>query len=288
MRRRAVLNITGSQPQPEITVLFSQLRSGSDDKYCIGYTDISGNEVDFPYTTSRTREKKPVYTPSELGLTPILTDEIQSIKTSIKYLEYPPSVTEMAFDFDSTFTSHSIKAVVFPDNFRKIKSYAFQRSKLNDMSVIPASVIEIGTDRPFENCPVTEFRMDENNSNYCVQDGVIFNKAKTKILHYPCGSPRTSYQVPDSVKTIGLYTFSMVANIKEIIIPQSVTNLERYVFNNTNFERLVVKATAVPITERDTFNGFKGKQIVVPKGCLDAYKTAQYWSSFASIMTEEE
>lgn len=286
MRRRNLL--FKKEQKPEITVLFSQMRSQSPDMYCIGYTDSGGNEVSFPLITSRCSEEKDIYTPSELGLTPVLTDDIQSIRASIKYLEYPPSVTEMPFDFDATFTTLAIKAVVFPENFAKIRNYAFQRTKLNDMGIIPASVTEIGSDRPFEGCPIAEFRMDENNSVYSVQDGVIFNKAKTKILYYPCGSSRTDYQVPDTVKTVGLYTFSMVSNIKEIIIPSSVTAFERYVFSNTNFDRLVMKGTAVPKAESNTFNNFKAQQIIVPRGCLDAYKTAQYWSSYASRMIEED
>lgn len=287
MTRRRLLISENDIPSQE-PIKFSQMRSLSETQYCIGYNDAKGNEVDFPYTPERAVVKKEIYYPSDFNWAPVLVDEITSIKNTIKYLEIPPTVTALPCDFDASHTGKALRAVVFPPTFENIRNYAFQRTGLNDMSIIPASVNVIGNDRPFERCPLTEFRMDENNSVYSVQDGVIFNKAKTKILHYPCGSTRTSYQIPDTVTVIGLYTFSMVSNLKEVIIPLSVRSLERYVFNDTALDRIIVRATTVPTAESYTFAGFKAGQIVVPKGMLDAYKAAPYWSSQASKMVEEE
>lgn len=82
---------------------------------------------------------------------------------------------------------------------------------------------------PFENCiKITEYAVSETNKNLTVQDGVVFNKDKTKLISYPKGSTRTSYTIPDSVITTEWYTFNDCLNLKSIKIPKSVTQLSDF------------------------------------------------------------
>lgn len=49
---------------------------------------------------------------------------------------------------------------------------------------------------------LTEINVDDNNSVYSSQDGVLFNKDKTELLKYPEGNVRREYTVPDGVISI--------------------------------------------------------------------------------------
>ena len=58
----------------------------------------------------------------------------------------------------------------------------------------------------------TAFTVDSANAFLCADDGVLFNKDKTRLIKYPKKKTDASYTVPDSVKTIGRYAFYMIEN----------------------------------------------------------------------------
>ena len=92
---------------------------------------------------------------------------------------------------------------------------------------------------------VKKFVVDENNQTLSSVDGVLFNKEKTILLRYPVLSERKSYTVPDGVKEIATYAFSVVGilnyndNSKRIVW-LSEDNFESWNFfdidlNNTEY-----------------------------------------------------
>ena len=51
----------------------------------------------------------------------------------------------------------------------------------------------------FEN--LEEFEVSDTNSNYTVQDGVLYNKDMTELIAYPCGKKDETFVIPDTVKS---------------------------------------------------------------------------------------
>lgn len=70
----------------------------------------------------------------------------------------------------------------------------------------------------------------KDNANFETQDGVLFNKGKTKLLAYPANKPGSSYKVPDTVKEIGEYAFYNNRNLESI----DLNKVEK--INNNAFE----------------------------------------------------
>ncbi len=96
----------------------------------------------------------------------------------------------------------------------------------------------------------------------------------------------TSVNIPDSVTEIGNYAFSNCDSLTSVNIPDSVTTIGPWAFSYCNsLTSVYCKATTPPALGYSVFvsNG-SGRKIYVPAGSLNAYKSAEYWSEYASAI----
>ena len=101
----------------------------------------------------------------------------------------------------------SLTSIVIPDNVTKISSYAF-----------------------YDCSSLTEISVHESNAYYCSENGILFNKDKTKLICHPAGKTETSYSIPDSVTSIGEATFANCSSLTSIVIPDGVTSIGNSAF----------------------------------------------------------
>lgn len=82
----------------------------------------------------------------------------------------------------------------------------------------------------------------ENNQYYSSDEhGVLFDKAKSKLLQYPVCNAATEYKIPDGVTTICESAFARAKKLTSIIIPDSVITIEAAAFLATwNLEGIVI------------------------------------------------
>lgn len=136
----------------------------------------------------------------------------------------PDSVTNIGSH--AFFACTSIANITIPNSVSGIDSYAFASCASLASLTIPSSVTDIGK-HAFSSCTALErIIVDEDNTNYCSdENGVLFNKDKTKLIKYPIGNARTSYVIPDSVTSIEIYAFANGTSLTSVIIGDSVTNI---------------------------------------------------------------
>ena len=147
--------------------------------------------------------------------------------TSIIIPESVTSIGEAAFN-----NCFSLKNIIIPESVTSIGVHAFYECSSLTSITIPESVTSIG-EHAFDECrSLTSINVSEKNKIYCSVDGVLFNKDKTESIQYPRKKEGTNYKIPNSVTSIGDWTFYKCSSLKNIIIPNSVTSIGDCAFSD--------------------------------------------------------
>ena len=119
---------------------------------------------------------------------------------------------------------------------------------------IPKSVGSI-YEYAFSGCiKLEEINVDKNNSAYCDEDGVLFNKDKTILVRYPAAKPGNSYDIPNGVTGIGMWAFEDCSLLTDITIPNSVTTMETGAFSGCSSLKSIVIPNGVNAIQEDVFS----------------------------------
>ena len=97
----------------------------------------------------------------------------------------------------------------------------------------------------------------------------------------------TSADLGNSVKSIGISAFRQCIKLEQIVIPESVTSIGNYAFLDcTSSKATYIKAKTPPAAGGTSMFGRYdyGLKIYVPRNSVSAYKSAQYWSGYASYI----
>ena len=218
-----------------------------------------------------------------------------SILTSITIGNSVTSIGDQAFYGCSALTSVTIKSNsivstnrnssnslknIFGDQVTKyvigegvtsIGDNAFNNCSSMTSMTIPNSVTSIG-DMAFNGC--------SGLTSVSIPDGVtsIGNDAFRNC------SGLTSIEIPNSVTTIGDYTFRDCSGLTSVTIPNSVTSIGDDAFSGCSSLVFVVVKWETPINiTSEVFTNCTNATLFVPQGCIDAYKTADYWKDFKEI-----
>ncbi|GBU29381.1 leucine-rich repeat [Treponema sp. R8-4-B8] len=229
--------------------------------------------------------------------------------TSLIGITLPNSITSIGSEV--FFSCTSLTSVTLPNNITNVGSYLTFRNctSLNGI-IIPDSVTDIsymtfsgctsltGINIPknvtnidgsaFSNCSkLTAITVDDNNSAYTVQDGVLYSKDMSVLILYP-GGKTGDFKIPESVKTIGTYAFTN-NYLTNITIPNTITTIEVNAFSycssliSVTFERnFGYYGFSSSLSSRiSTFPGDLGERYFLHDGGIGTYtrtKSSSKWT----------
>ena len=93
--------------------------------------------------------------------------------------------------------------------------------------------------------------------------------------------------IPNSITSIKNYAFYGCSSLKSVTIHDKVSNIGQYAFQGCNNLSNVTVMSRNPLSISVSENAFTNrnyKTLHVPYGCKEAYKTANYWKDFGAIV----
>lgn len=160
-----------------------------------------------------------------------------------------------------------------PDSVCKISEYAFDHNSELKSITIPASVFSI-EDRAIYYCKKLEaVNVSENNKHYSSENGVLFNKRKTKMIKYPEGKKGVC-ELPKSTESVdfanGRYNFD------SIVIPERICHLGEYktLVWCDSLKSITIKAEKFTEEVNEIFRNVNADKVTiyVPEACIENYK----------------
>ena len=149
--------------------------------------------------------------------------------TSLTSVTIPDSVTSIGQDAFRECTS--LASVTIPDSVTSIRGGTFWGCASLTSVAIPDSVTSIGFGAFHECTSLSSITVGEGNSAYSSDNGVLFDKDKTKLIYYPTGKTESAYVIPGSVISIEPGPFYRCTSLASVTIPDSVTSIGNYAFN---------------------------------------------------------
>ena len=195
-------------------------------------------------------------------------------------------------DFEYTSTPwrgyhYSIKYIVVSDGVTSIGEYAFNNCEMISIE-IPGSITSIGKDAFIYCNNLASIHVALDNTNYCSEDNILFNKDKTTIIQFPCGI-QGAYTIPNSVTRID--NIACGAGLEALEIPSFVKNIISVDFRLCANLTSVINHAETP----QTINAYAFKSVnlsscalYVPAESVDAYKAADVWKEFGNILAIED
>lgn len=148
---------------------------------------------------------------------------------SLSQVTIPASVKEIgtyAFGYCTRLTTATMQ-----NGVESIGYSAFIGCSSLQTITIPASVTAIGESVLSECSALVAINVNNANTHYRSQDGVLFTAAMDSLLAFPNMSC-TDYQVPASVTVIGASAFNGCDNLKSIILPEGLTTISSGAFQS--------------------------------------------------------
>ena len=206
-----------------------------------------------------------------------------------------------------------LTSITIPNSVTKIGKFAFEKSGLSSI-IIPNSVISIEQDA-FSDSKLQELIIEDGETTLSLSyddyddedEGIgLFYWTNLKTLYIGrnlsySSSKRAGYSpfastsiknviLGEKITSIGSYCFRECRDLTSITIPSSVTSIGDGAFEDCEgLTEIALKAINPPIIGSQqgyiTFLGVdKSIPIYVPKGSVEAYKSAEYWNVFTNII----
>ena len=189
--------------------------SGGTFNYC---TNLSSIEIPSTVTT--------IYGDAFYGCTKLENVHIEDITAWCSINFYDENANPLYHASNLYLNDKLISGELsLPESVSKIDDYVFYNYNKIEKIIIPSTTTEI-TENAFFGCDgLQSFEVNEKNTVYSSQDGILFNIDRTTLVRYPAAKTNVEYTVPDIVTEIQKGAFQGSKYLQRIIVPNSVTSI---------------------------------------------------------------
>lgn len=106
---------------------------------------------------------------------------------------------------------------------------------------------------------------DDSNKNYCVIDGVLYNKEKTELISFPAGRGTMTEEIPETLTTIGESAFIYSSIYDSVTIPDTVTEIKSRAFIYSDISGVSFPEGLVTIGESAFWNCNQLTTVTIPE-----------------------
>ena len=121
-----------------------------------------------------------------------------------------------------------LRSVKLPATLKSVGSYAFWKSLSLSNIYIPASLTDLSANA-FSEGGMSAYEVSPDNPVYSSEDGIMFNKDKTELLHFPAKKQVESFSIPEKVEKIGELAFEC-NQLNEVIFHDKLLTIDDYAF----------------------------------------------------------
>ena len=162
----------------------------------------------------------------------VKTIEINAFRgcSGMKTAEFP-SDAEIEVIGQGAFADCGLTQFTVPNRVQKIEREAFNKCAALDVVNISAATTDISPEA-FKSCfKLTDINVSRDNTVYSSIDGYLLSKDKKTLKIFPAGKANDHFTLlPPSLTTIGEYAFYDCTVLKNVVIPNLVTKIEKRAF----------------------------------------------------------
>ncbi len=174
---------------------------------------------------------------------------------------YGKTVTQIASEAGYYLDTYPDLQIHIPDTIVSIGSYAFCGARARYV-YIPESVRFIGQGS-FSGSELLGIFVDDNNEAYYDEDGVLFTKDRQQLILFPhqkfsyindLGEYNFGiYTVPNTVTSIEPYAFNNCYGLSEVILPTGLTDIDQNAFSQCRYMKRVYLPFGLTEIRREAF-----------------------------------
>ena len=150
------------------------------------------------------------------------------MQSTLTSLQLPKQTLRVIGDF-AFLECSGLTTIDIPETVTTIGQSALEAYGLTHLH-IPASIKEMGSAAVGASPKLESVTVAEGNTHFGIFDGVLMDKAQTRLICYPAKLTGKTYTVPATVTSIDRRAFQYLAFLNSVSIPASVEKLDNNMF----------------------------------------------------------
>lgn len=155
--------------------------------------------------------------------------------------------------------------IKIPSSVTSIGNYVFSYCLSLKEVTLPKALDKIG-EYTFACDSNVQFKIEEGNLNFIIEDGILYDSKKTVLLKYNINKKEKVYVVPETVEKIAPFAFKDASNLEKIYLPDSLKEIGYGAFYGcTNLYLINIPKNVISIGEYAFDSCDKLLCLIIPK-----------------------